>query len=53
MDSDGTELSCLENVGKTFIKLETNLANRLMEIQYPDDINTIYNPLDYAIKPHT
>ena len=50
---NGTEMSGLDNVGKTFIELETNLANRLMEIPYPHDIDTIYNPLDYAIKPHT
>ena len=40
-------------VGVSFIDFETRLANQLFQLNYPDIVEYIYNPLSYAISPHT
>ena len=40
------------NVGTYFIDIETNLANKLLQIDYPDNVEYVYNPLSYAKSPH-
>ena len=40
------------NVGTHFIDIETKLANNLLQVNYPDSVEYIYNPLSYAKSPH-
>ncbi len=41
-------------VGQALIDIETELAHKLQtSVTYPSKVRYIYNPLDYAIAPHT
>ena len=40
-------------VGVSFIDFETRLAHQLLRLNYPEIVEYIYNPLSYAISPHT
>lgn len=45
--------SAKADVGKTLLNTEVQLAGRLMDIKYPENVKYVYNPLEYAINPHT
>ena len=38
--------------GTKLIDIEVRLANELLKLEYPD-AKYVYNPLSYAIKPHS
>lgn len=45
--------SANELVGKTLLNIEVQLAHRLMSIDFPEKVKYVYNPLEYAINPHS
>jgi single-strand selective monofunctional uracil DNA glycosylase len=40
------------SAAETFWWIESNLAAELLKINYGPKVHYIYNPLDYACKPH-
>ena len=52
-NSQSIVMACNETtVARTFLELEKKLAKKLEEIKYDDGV-IVYNPLHYAIEPHT
>ena len=39
-------------IGKRFVHLENRLADQLLQLNYPENVEYIYNPLSYASSPH-
>ena len=49
--TDGWQMT-LSEVGNKLIDLETRLASNLRLLQYPENVEYIYNPMSYAISTH-
>ncbi len=41
------------SVGDQLLILEKRLAQELLLLSYPDNVATIYNPIDYAVETHS
>ena len=43
----------LSQIGQTFLDYEMKLANELQLLNFPEPVNYVYNPIDYASETHT
>lgn len=43
----------MNSVGDQLLALEAKLAQELAILQYPDPVEYVYNPIEYAVIPHT
>ena len=41
------------NVGQSLIEIEVQLANELLQLDFSDPVEYVYNPIEYAIETHT
>ena len=41
------------NVGQSLIEIEIQLANELLQLDFSDPVEYVYNPIEYAIETHT